>query len=111
MQAGEVHLWRSVVLRAFCDATMRVKNPERKLRLPRSAKRLAALKVSDHNVAVLRQEARNWLLKDTEVFPFVCHLALLAPDKVRASAQRLKARHWVPVRSLTERSASHRAVA
>jgi len=101
MQSGEVELWRGVVLQAFRDATTQIK-VNRKFKAPRTAKRLAALKVSDHNIAVMRQEARNWLLKGEEDFFFICHLALMEPDKVCASARRLMARHWVPIRSLTE---------
>lgn len=74
--AGEVTLFRAVIVRAFRDA------------LNRSAVDGRIAESEARKAATLREEARTWLLSDSDDFMRVCRLALLEPEAVRDSARR-----------------------
>lgn len=72
-ESPEVHLWRAVIGQAFDDATSRSLNPEVQRERPR---------------------ARAWLLRGGDDFNDICHMAMLDPDAVRDSADKLCSRGW-----------------
>lgn len=74
--AGEVTLFRAVIARAFRDA------------LNRSAVGGQVADSEARKAGRLREEARAWLLFDSDDFTRVCQLALLEPEAVRDSARR-----------------------
>jgi hypothetical protein len=72
--SAELHMWRSVVVQAFNDATSSSNGKEERRE---------------------RASARLWLLSDSRDFRFVCSMALLDSDAVKESASRLQDRDWV----------------
>ena len=66
-----LNLWRSVIVTAKRDALGKV------------------MWANDHNREVLKQQARNWLLKNKEQFTLVCELAGLNPESVRKRMRKV----------------------
>ena len=88
----ETHLWRAVIVQAIFDACLVVRRGKTKTI---HAARSAAARFQRRTKA--RDEARRWLLRDTEDFRWVCHMAGLDPDAVRDEALTLERRGWPPV--------------
>ena len=90
----EVELWQAVITRAVIDATAEerpaapVTRNGRK-RTAEQIQKLAAL------AAKPRDEARRWLLSNSEDYRLVCSFANLDPGMVRETAERLKANGWI----------------
>jgi hypothetical protein len=63
-----IRLWQAVIQQQFAD--MRNQNHK-------------------EDAAILRSQARHWLLEDCRDFTMACELAGLHPEKVRAYAQQM----------------------
>ena len=85
MSSPEAALWRAVIAQSIADATGIVRGK----------------KPSAYKSAVrIRDEARNWLLNGSKDFKEVCHFALLDPNAVRESAERMRDGGWESAKPL-----------
>jgi hypothetical protein len=104
VEVHEVALWRSVIAQAFTDACMIIR-PRRVegelLTDPTTKQKMVAATAS--NVSD-RDDAREWLLTNSEDFRDVCAMALLDSDAVMESAQAMCRKGWPPKRFHTKKT-------
>lgn len=89
----EVALWRAVITQAIADATMQIRPPKEFNRkgIRKSNRELQKVMAANKRE---RDEARDWLIKDSKGFRDICEMALLEPDAVRERALSLASRGW-----------------
>ena len=103
-----LRMFQGVVTQSLIDATTQL-GPAPAFRMLKRGKRedditLAARSRDSHakrtaKHSAVRDDARNWLLNDSEDFQFICSLAGYSPDDIRERAERLADRGWTAPRA------------